>query len=161
MSHHSPYSQDVFLKHALNKQTEIEITFLHGAALKGLVCGFDNYTISMRVGEMYHLVYKHAVAQIVGPEPPQTAKDATAPDHNARHKRRHPKKKDEKPREKAKPKEKEGPKEKFNALDFSDIKIASEEPEAAAEVPEEPGFEAACAIAGLLAVGYLVLRKKQ
>jgi len=34
-------------------------------------------------------------------------------------------------------------------------------PTAAAEVPEEPGFEALFAIAGLLAVGYLALRKRK
>ncbi|MBN1762725.1 MAG: ABC transporter substrate-binding protein [Methanomicrobia archaeon] len=34
-------------------------------------------------------------------------------------------------------------------------------PTAATEEPEEPGFEAVCAIAGLLVVGYLALRKRK
>ena len=58
--------QDMFLNQARKDCIPVSIQLLSGALLKGVVKGFDFYTILLQTqGKPTTLVYKHAVALIV------------------------------------------------------------------------------------------------
>lgn len=57
--------QDFFLNKARKENVEINIFLITGSQLKGLVKGFDNYTIILEVEGKQELVYKHAISKIV------------------------------------------------------------------------------------------------
>lgn len=57
--------QDSFLNQVRKENTEIMLMLLDGTRLNGYVRGFDNFTVIMNVRGSQHLIYKHAIAQIV------------------------------------------------------------------------------------------------
>lgn len=57
--------QDSFLNQVRKENTEIMLMLLDGTRLNGFVRGFDNFTVIMNVRGAQHLIYKHAIAQIV------------------------------------------------------------------------------------------------
>lgn len=60
--------QDSFLNQVRKDNQEIKIRFMDGSELSGLVRGFDNFTVILGVKEGQHLVYKHAIAQVISPK---------------------------------------------------------------------------------------------
>lgn len=56
--------QDVFLNQVRKEHIPITIFLVNGFQIKGLVKGFDNYTIVLDVDAKQQLVYKHAVSTI-------------------------------------------------------------------------------------------------
>lgn len=56
--------QDVFLNQVRKEHIPITIYLVNGFQLKGMVKGFDNYTIVLDVDGKQQLVYKHAVSTI-------------------------------------------------------------------------------------------------
>lgn len=56
--------QDVFLNKVRKENISITIYLINGYQLKGLVKGFDNYTIVLDSEGKQHLIYKHAVSTI-------------------------------------------------------------------------------------------------
>ncbi|MDF2839495.1 MAG: RNA-binding protein Hfq [Clostridia bacterium] len=56
--------QDVFLNQVRKEHVPITIFLVNGFQIKGLVKGFDNYTIVLDVEGKQQLVYKHAVSTI-------------------------------------------------------------------------------------------------
>ncbi len=61
--------QDVFLNQVRKEHTPITIYLVNGFQLKGLVKGFDNYTIVLDNEGKQQLVYKHAVSTIMPIKP--------------------------------------------------------------------------------------------
>lgn len=57
--------QDVFLNQVRKEHITITIFLVNGFQLKGLVKGFDNYTIVLDSEGKQQLVYKHAVSTII------------------------------------------------------------------------------------------------
>ncbi len=57
--------QDVFLNQVRKEHINITIFLVNGFQLKGLVKGFDNYTIVLDSEGKQQLVYKHAVSTII------------------------------------------------------------------------------------------------
>ena len=57
--------QDVFLNQARKEQIAATIYLTNGFQIKGLVKGFDNFTIILDIEGKLNLVYKHAVSTIV------------------------------------------------------------------------------------------------
>ena len=57
--------QDVFLNQVRKEHTPITIFLVNGFQLKGMVKGFDNYTIVLDTEGKQQLVYKHAVSTII------------------------------------------------------------------------------------------------
>lgn len=60
--------QDSFLNQVRKDNQEIKIRFMDGSEISGLVRGFDNFTLILGVKEGQHLVYKHAIAQVISPK---------------------------------------------------------------------------------------------
>lgn len=61
--------QDVFLNQVRKEHIAITIFLVNGFQLKGMVRGFDNYTIVLDNEGKQQLVYKHAVSTIVPLKP--------------------------------------------------------------------------------------------
>jgi host factor-I protein len=59
--------QDGFLNQVRKENTEIKLVLLDGSELVGWVRGFDNFTVIVASQATQHLIYKHAIAQIVIP----------------------------------------------------------------------------------------------
>lgn len=57
--------QDVFLNRVRKNGIEITIFLVNGYQLKGIVQGFDNYTIILESEGKQQLIYKHAISTIV------------------------------------------------------------------------------------------------
>lgn len=61
--------QDVFLNQVRKEHITITIYLVNGFQLKGMVRGFDNYTIVLDNDGKQQLVYKHAVSTIIPMKP--------------------------------------------------------------------------------------------
>lgn len=57
--------QDIFLNQARKEKMVVTIFLVNGFQFKGIVSGFDQFTIVLEHEEKQHLVYKHAVSTIV------------------------------------------------------------------------------------------------
>ncbi|SDK49205.1 RNA chaperone Hfq [Natronincola ferrireducens] len=56
--------QDIFLNQVRKESIAITIYLVNGFQLKGLVKGFDNYTIVLDSEGKQQLIYKHAISTI-------------------------------------------------------------------------------------------------
>ncbi len=57
--------QDVFLNQVRKDKIAITIFLLSGFQIKGLVTGFDNYTVVLDSDGKQELIYKHAISTII------------------------------------------------------------------------------------------------
>ena len=57
--------QDSFLNQVRKENQEVRIVLLSGHEMTGQVRGFDNFTVVLHDKNQQHLIYKHAIAQIV------------------------------------------------------------------------------------------------
>lgn len=105
--------QDSFLNQVRRDNQEIKIRFMDGSELSGLVRGFDNFTVILGVKEGQHLVYKHAIAQVISPRAAVKSEGNQAPRRD-------------KPQGEREPRASAGPTDNFNSLNLT--KLATEEP---------------------------------
>ena len=61
--------QDTFLNKARKHNIGITVYLINGYQIRGLVRGFDNYTIMMEGENKQQLIYKHAISTIVPSNP--------------------------------------------------------------------------------------------
>ncbi len=61
--------QDSFLNQIRRENSEVRVLLVNGTLLRGSVKGFDNFTLILNNRNGQHLIYKHAVAQIVTHRP--------------------------------------------------------------------------------------------
>lgn len=61
--------QDVFLNQVRKDHIAINIFLVNGFQLKGVVKGFDNYTIILDSDGKQQLVYKHAISTLIPQKP--------------------------------------------------------------------------------------------
>ena len=61
--------QDIFLSQVRKERTPIVIFLINGFQLKGVVKGFDNYTIILEADAKQQLVYKHAISTLIPQKP--------------------------------------------------------------------------------------------
>lgn len=69
--------QDLFLNQARADRIAVTIFLTNGFQFKGMVKGFDSYTIILDCDGKQNLVYKHAVSTII-PARPISIMDAAA-----------------------------------------------------------------------------------
>lgn len=122
--------QDSFLNQVRKDNAEITLILLDGTRLSGYVRGFDNFTVIVQVDSSQHLVYKHAIGHIIQRRPAARppAEGESRQGEPARKNRPHPR--GDKPasrpsskKEDAAQEDDDQKKEKFNTLDFSNIKV--------------------------------------
>jgi host factor-I protein len=56
--------QDVFLNQARKEKIPVTIFITNGFQFKGMVRGFDNYTVILDTDGKQNLIYKHAISTI-------------------------------------------------------------------------------------------------
>jgi host factor-I protein len=66
--------QDAFLAECKRQGTPVTVYLVNGFALRGVVTGFDSFTVLLEYERKTHLLYKHAISTIspggqVGLEP--------------------------------------------------------------------------------------------
>ncbi len=104
--------QDSFLNQVRKDGSRVKVILLDGTNLDGIVRGFDSFTVVMTTGETQHLVYKHAIAQIIGERSSQQSRRGNG-------ERRAPSKEN---RERSEPRKKEA----FNTLNVSRVTISED-----------------------------------
>ncbi len=61
--------QDVFLNQARKEKMTVTIYLTNGFQFKGVVKGFDSFTVILDIEGKQNLVYKHAISTIVPSKP--------------------------------------------------------------------------------------------
>lgn len=61
--------QDVFLNQVRKDKQAITIFLVSGFQIKGLVTGFDSYTVVLDCDGKQELIYKHAISTIIPTNP--------------------------------------------------------------------------------------------
>lgn len=61
--------QDIFLNQVRKEHVHITIYLVNGFQIKGMVKGFDSYTIVLESDGKQHLIYKHAISTITPLKP--------------------------------------------------------------------------------------------
>ncbi len=56
--------QDAFLNQVRKEKTLVTIFLVNGFQIKGLVKGFDNFTVIVELDGRQQLVYKHAISTV-------------------------------------------------------------------------------------------------
>jgi len=57
--------QDIFLNQLRKEKIQVTIYLTNGFQFKGLVKGFDNFTVILESENRQNLVYKHAISTII------------------------------------------------------------------------------------------------
>ncbi len=71
--------QDTFLNQMRKENVPVTIFLVNGYQLKGIVKGFDNFTLALETEGKQQLVYKHAIST-VAPFRPVNISMSSAPD---------------------------------------------------------------------------------
>lgn len=61
--------QDIFLNNARKNKIQLIIHLLNGFQLKGIVKGFDNFTVILDCDNKQMLIYKHSISTITPAKP--------------------------------------------------------------------------------------------
>lgn len=61
--------QDIFLNQARKEKVPLTIFLMNGFQFKGMVKGFDSYTVILECENKQNLVFKHAISTIVPAKP--------------------------------------------------------------------------------------------
>lgn len=61
--------QDIFLTHARRERLGLTLFLMNGFQMRGVVTGFDAYTVVLMTDNKQQIIYKHAISTIV-PERP-------------------------------------------------------------------------------------------
>jgi len=61
--------QDIFLNQVRKERQAITIFLVSGFQIRGLVTGFDNYTVVLDCEGKQELIYKHAISTIIPTHP--------------------------------------------------------------------------------------------
>lgn len=72
--------QDIFLNQARKEKIPVTIFLTNGFQFKGIVKGFDNFTVILDCENKQNLVYKHAISTII---PLKTISILDSEDRNA------------------------------------------------------------------------------
>ncbi len=57
--------QDSFLNQARKEKITITVYLVNGVPLKGVVIGFDNFTLMIEKDKKQYVIYKHAISTIM------------------------------------------------------------------------------------------------
>ena len=63
------YLQDVFLNQARKDHMTVTVFLVNGFQIKGIVTGFDNFTVVLDSDGKQQLIYKHAISTIIPGRP--------------------------------------------------------------------------------------------
>jgi host factor-I protein len=61
--------QDIFLGRARTEKLPVTVFLMNGFQLRGVVRGFDSFTVVVDTDGKQQLIYKHAISTIIQPHP--------------------------------------------------------------------------------------------
>ena len=61
--------QDLFLNQARRDRLQVTMFLMNGFQMRGIVRGFDGFTVVLESEGRQQLIYKHAISTIVPPRP--------------------------------------------------------------------------------------------
>ena len=61
--------QDVYLNQARKEKTIVTVFLTNGYQLKGVIKGFDNFTVILESEGKQQLIYKHAMSTVIPSRP--------------------------------------------------------------------------------------------
>lgn len=76
--------QDTFLNQVRKENLPVTIYLVNGFQLKGLVRGFDNFTVVLEFEGKQQMVYKHAISTVMPIRPINLAAAANAASEDSR-----------------------------------------------------------------------------
>ena len=76
--------QDSFLNQVRKEGGEIKIVLTDGTSLIGVVRGFDNFTVILNSKESQHLIYKHAISQLITKRDARRAQQSSTEESRAK-----------------------------------------------------------------------------
>ena len=60
----SPNLQDVFLASARRNETPVTVFLMNGFQMRGVITGFDAFTVVLTADGKQNLIYKHAISTV-------------------------------------------------------------------------------------------------
>ena len=57
--------QDIFLRRASRERSQLTVFLMNGFQMKGVVTGFDSFTVVLETDGRQQLIYKHAISTMV------------------------------------------------------------------------------------------------
>ena len=57
--------QDIFLRRASRERSQLTVFLMNGFQMKGVVTGFDSFTVILETEGRQQLIYKHAISTMV------------------------------------------------------------------------------------------------
>lgn len=60
----SPNLQDVFLASARRTETPVTVFLMNGFQMRGVITGFDSFTVILTTDGRQNLIYKHAISTV-------------------------------------------------------------------------------------------------
>ncbi len=60
----SPNLQDVFLASARRNKTPVTVFLMNGFQMRGVITGFDAFTVVLTAEGKQNLIYKHAISTV-------------------------------------------------------------------------------------------------
>ena len=60
----SPNLQDVFLASARRTETPVTMFLMNGFQMRGVITGFDSFTVVLSAEGKQNMIYKHAISTI-------------------------------------------------------------------------------------------------
>ena len=60
----SPNLQDVFLASARRAETPVTMFLMNGFQMRGVITGFDSFTVVLSAEGKQNMIYKHAISTI-------------------------------------------------------------------------------------------------
>lgn len=60
----SPNLQDVFLASARRNETPVTVFLMNGFQMRGVITGFDSFTVILTADGKQNLIYKHAISTV-------------------------------------------------------------------------------------------------
>ena len=60
----SPNLQDVFLASARRTETPVTMFLMNGFQMRGVITGFDSFTVVLTAEGRQNMIYKHAISTI-------------------------------------------------------------------------------------------------
>ncbi|MBD5162804.1 MAG: RNA chaperone Hfq [Oscillibacter sp.] len=60
----SPNLQDVFLASARRTETPVTVFLMNGFQMRGVITGFDAFTVILTTDGRQNLIYKHAISTV-------------------------------------------------------------------------------------------------
>ena len=64
MTNKAPNLQDLFLTAARRSETPVTVFLVNGFQMRGIITGFDPFTVTLSAEGKPNLIYKHAISTI-------------------------------------------------------------------------------------------------